>query len=346
MSTLSSSTVTILDVARRAGVSHTTVSLALRNSDRISTEVAERIRGIAQEMGYRPRLAAQLLRGNRTGRVALILPRGVTGTHPGFFSMIMSCFVHACERQEIGYHIELLDAMDNIQHELPDSVANGLVDSALLVGWYNPSLKRVLEQHGCPWVSLEEPDDHAVMSDVSSGVYGAVQHLAAMGHRRIAMMHGNCRYRVHEASLKGYQRAIADFSLEPVIVQATVPKQDSRRDMLAANYHDAARVLGLVPRPTAVISSGMLEVRHIIQVAGERGIKIPSELSLIAVGHAGDALAMWPVITSVQADWMAIVSNALRMVHRLAAGKKLEENQIIIPTRLVEGDTIARPQSA
>lgn len=340
------SSITIMDVARKVGVSHTTVSLALRNSDRISHDVAERIRAVAQEMGYRPKIAAQLLRGNHTGRVALVIPRGITGTHPGFFSMVLSHFVQACETHEIGYHVELLDSQADAVHELPDSVAGGLVDGVILVGWFNDSLKQVLARNNCPWVSIEEPDEFSVSSSFSDGVYGAVQHLAALGHRHVALMAGDTRYLVHNAVRQGFERAVAEFSLRSLVIPYAVPKEDTRPCFLATCLLQARQFMELTDKPTAVVSSTMLVVRHLILLAMQNGTRIPQDLSLIAIGHSGDAQAMWPIITSVQSDWGGLASNALGMVMQLVARKKLSENHVMVPTRLVEGDTVGPPRSA
>lgn len=334
-----------MDVARKVGVSHTTVSLALRNSDRISQDVADRIRTVAHEMGYRPKIAAQLLRGNRTGRIALVLPRGITGTHPGFFSMVLSHFVQACETQEIGYHIELADSSDCAMHELPDSVAGGLVDGVILVGWFNDSLKQVLAHNNCPWVSIEEPDEFSVSSSFGDGVYGAVQHLAALGHRRIALLAGDPRYLVHQAARNGFERATAEFSLKSTIVEHESVVGESRAKLLNSCMQQARVALDQHEMPTAMISSSILVVRHVILLALQRGLQVPRDLSLIAVGHAGDAQAMWPIITSVQSDWSGLVNNALRIVIQLVGRKKLFEKQVIVPTRLVEGDTVSSVRS-
>lgn len=329
-----------MDVARKAGVSHTTVSLALRNSDRISSDVAERIRAMALEMGYRPKIAAQLLRGNRTGRIALVLPRGIAGTHPGFFSMVLSYFVQVCETHEIGYHVELLNSDESSVHVLPDSIAGGLVDGVVLVGWYNDSLKQVLADNRCPWVSIEEPDEYAVISGIADGVYGAVQHLAALGHRHIAFLGGDTRYLMHKASLDGYERAVTEFSLRPVIIPSRGYTGEARQKMLQSCMAQAQDCLSLPELPSAAISSSMLVMRHIILLAVQKGINIPGDLSLVSVGNSGDAQAVWPVITSVQGDWAGLVGNALRMVMQLVSRKNRVEKQVVVPTRLVEGDTV------
>ena len=184
-----SSNVTLKDIAAQAGVSHTAVSAALHGTGRISDEKREHILSVAKKMSYRPRLAAQMLRSNRTGHLGMIVC-GVNLTDlmdSGFHGPIVSSFIQACEERDIRYHIEFAKEAVNPDDDFipPAYFSGGMVDGALVVGYCDQPFAHWLEHENTrPWVSVGESAAYFVKDNSEQNVYQVAQHLVALGCER------------------------------------------------------------------------------------------------------------------------------------------------------------------
>jgi LacI family transcriptional regulator len=336
---------TLRDVARRAGVSHTTVSMALCGSTRVAAATAETIRKLAREMDYQPRVAAQLLRGRRTGQVGLLFTGGVEAAETGFTGPILGQFIKACESDGLRYHIEFLDP-DNDANGAPYQFTSGLVDGALVAGWVNPAVRKWLGDHPhYPWVSVDEPAQYAVTTAADEGVYQALRHLAALGHRRLVYCGGPNEYLTHRLGREGLQKAVVDFRLTLCDVFATsfsLP-HPSPRDEMQMHLSWAQRVLCLADRPTAAVCHGVDPARALIYAAMQMGLRIPQDLSIISYGTGIYAEKSYPSLSCIEPDFAAVVRQSLAMLQRRLAGRSIDQRTLAIPPRLVLRDTVSGP---
>ncbi|MBN4061062.1 LacI family DNA-binding transcriptional regulator, partial [bacterium AH-315-I18] len=208
--------VTMQDVANRLGVSHTTISQVLRGVGRISEERQHEIRRVVQEMGYHPHVGAQLLSRKKTGQLGLIISQSLDiALESGFFGPILGNFISACQEEGQSYDIEVVSLDEAQPFEPPRQLTGQLVDGTLIAGGLRPALADWLRTQNRPWVCIDDEAPYSVHSLLDDGVYQAVQHLAALGHRRIAFMGGPMKYRSHRLMRDGFDRAVLDFRLNP-----------------------------------------------------------------------------------------------------------------------------------
>ncbi|RME61434.1 MAG: LacI family transcriptional regulator, partial [Caldilineae bacterium] len=177
--------VSIKDIAAAAGVSHPTVSRALRGQGRMSEETRARILALAQEMGYTPNLVARGLVTQRTNSIGLV----VTYIEDPFHSEI----IRGVERivQENGYSLFLASTTADPEQELQvvrsfqGRNVDGIIVSASLVG---DRYADILEELGIPIVLInchaEGSNLYTVMHDDYAGAQQVVQHLIDTGNRR------------------------------------------------------------------------------------------------------------------------------------------------------------------
>lgn len=344
--------VTIRDLAREANVSPATVSLALRGSSKISDSCTKKVREVARRMNYRPRLAAQLMRSKRSGRIGLVLPPTASNRSQavmGFESPVLRDFVAACSRENIGYHIEFFagSAPTPDQIDPPKDLLNGLVDGVVLAGFVDENLRAWLAgQDEYPWVSLGDLAEHAVMDATDLGFYAAVQHLAALGHRKIAFACGNQKYAVHRLARAGFDRAVEEFALGSWCGEHTLstePPLGQRSAERAAIFQWARALLDGDDRPTAVVCTSSLTARTLVALALERGLRIPDDLSIIAHGPAEMMEHGYPEISAIEPDYEQMVAISLSMMKRLIAGKSVDKPNVRVTPWTVMRDTVARP---
>ncbi len=340
--------VTIREIAAKAGVAVCTVSSALHGTGRISEVERERIRALASELGYQPQVAAQLLRSRTTGHVGLVLSGeanaiSVLGT--GHAGPILGQFLNLCEKRDVPYYVEFFRPKEAAAFSPPAKMAGGLVDGVIVGGYVSKELRAWLQQEHWRWVSLCEPSDFCVLSADDVSTYEAVQQLATLGHRRIAYAGGSRKYLTHRLALAGFNRAMRDLKLPPVgddwvSISGCTSEVATCREV-ASGQSWAARILAAKPRPTAIIALGTSFVRGIIHQAAQMGLKVPHDLSVIAVGLGVDAERAIPALSTMELDFGSLVDQALQMLLRRLEGHNEKPRAIRIPPRLVMRETVA-----
>ncbi|MAX24696.1 MAG: hypothetical protein CMJ19_09350 [Phycisphaeraceae bacterium] len=344
-----SSNVTLKDIAAQAGVSHTAVSAALHGTGRISDEKREHILSVAKKMSYRPRLAAQMLRSNRTGHLGMIVC-GVNLTDlmdSGFHGPIVSSFIQACEERDIRYHIEFAKEAVNPDDDFipPAYFSGGMVDGALVVGYCDQPFAHWLEHENTrPWVSVGESAAYFVKDNSEQNVYQVAQHLVALGHRRIAFLHGDVSFDSNEEGLHGFERACLDFPMDTKSQWVHYIPMMPRRDGMHKTAEWARTCLAESDRPTAVICKGMGVARAVVSVAQQLQLDVPHQLSVIGFGTQAEAERSYPCMAHIQPDYPKIVHQALYILEQRLAGRDVANSSSLVAANMVWQDTVAPPQ--
>lgn len=214
--------VTITDIAQAAGLSPATVSLVLNNRpSRISEGTKNKIRTLAQEMGYRPSIAAVNLRTRRSYTLGLVIPDIRNDYYATYakgledycqemnWSMVL-CTTNQNPLREKQY-IEALYAqnIDGIALLTTPSSADGSIyvsNRKLLLSMNVPIIQADL-------TSYEEPIN-AVICDHEKGGYIATRHLLSLGHRKIVFIIGPSCLEGSQSRLKGCKKAFKNYNLE------------------------------------------------------------------------------------------------------------------------------------
>ncbi|GMA15312.1 LacI family transcriptional regulator (plasmid) [Deinococcus metallilatus] len=286
--------VTIADVAREAGVSAATVSLALNGSPRISAETRRRVAEVAAALHYLPNHAAASLRRQVTNTVALVVPE--IG-NPIYMEMAKTIQRAAQQR---GYHLHLISTegqADEEQHAL-ETLARRLVDGLVLISLRGAAaLREPLSQVRGPVVVIGrvgEPLCDNVMVDSAAGAGMAIRHLWEHGRQQVAFINGMSgtvpateRARgVHEVyrqagrTLPTALTVQADFTLEGGY-RATQQLLD------AGEAFD-----GLYCANDLMAIGAMRALRH-------HGLKVPRDVAVIGMDDIRDCLITTPTLSSV-----------------------------------------------
>ena len=305
---------TIRDVARIAGVTCATVSMAINGRGSVSGKTREKIRRIAQDLDYQPKLAAQLMRANSTGHIGLILPGPKTSevgvwNHPG---AILANFIHLCEQREVPYHVETWADSGSEKITPPRQLVHGLSDGVLIGGYVAPALLDWLDARKVPWVNIDEPADYCVLSRDDRGSYMAVERLAALGHQRIAYAGGPVKYLTHRLALEGFQRASAEFALVHDSDRwVLLSERDDPYSQMALTGQWIKALLSLRNPPTAVVCQDMVMARTVIYEALRMGFDIPGDLSIISSGLGVDADKSPPPLSTIEVDYLSLVQQSM-----------------------------------
>lgn len=329
---------TIHDVAARAGVSKSLVSLALRGSSKVSDSSREAIEKAAAELGYRPNAQARSLADRRSRTIGInmaeldnpIFPQMLSGAHGvirarGYNTMLVSGERDPeLESTELAKLLEFqVEGLMLISHRLPAATVRSLSAEVPTV---------VLTLRG-----ITGPGIDTVTTDDEAGARMAMQHLFDLGHTRIAHISGG--------------------TLEPAVVRERV----YREQMDAAGLTDLIRVapgdltnlgglegarqmLSEGPAPTAIFASNDNSAIGAMAACQERALRVPEDVSIIGYdGAALGALRTLSLTTIAQPLTEMGHLGAERLFDRLD-GRKVANRSIVLEPELLTRGTTAPPR--
>ncbi|SHI34003.1 substrate-binding domain-containing protein [Wenxinia saemankumensis] len=270
-------------LARHLDLSIGTVSRALNAKPDVSAATRDRVLAAARELGYRPNHSGRALRHGRTGTVGLVVETGSPTSLAGdaFFMQLTDAM------QEVlagaGTDLVLLpcrSADDPIEF-LRRQVARRMVDALVITATrrQDPRIAMLLEE-GMPFLALgrsETPGDWPWIDlDFDGVVRRAVTELAALGHRRIALVAPRRDVNLARLWTDGYRAAIREAGLvadEGLILRLSVSENGGRQA--------AEAVLGMKPRPTAILLVSEMLATGLYGRLAEAGLEVGRDLSVI-----------------------------------------------------------------
>ena len=324
--------VSIKDIARLAGVSHSTVSRALRRSPLIPSETAERIRRIAESQGYSPSAVARGLVTNKTEAIGVV----VTSIADPFNGEVVAGIEELANEQ--GYTVILANSNADPDREV--SVVRGFqarrVDGILVASSRVGALHTpLLSELQIPIVLLNNQHPsafvHSVRFDNETGAYQAVRHLVELGHRNVAYL--GDRFGLHSDSERyaGYCRMMAEAGLE--VNESLITRADGKPTgaRLAAQQLFSSK-----PTPTAIFCYNDMTALGVLSEAAVQGISVPESLSVVGFDDIFFASYLNPSLTTVRQPMKEMGRCAMQLL--LALLRKEETERAI----LVEGELVIR----
>jgi DNA-binding LacI/PurR family transcriptional regulator len=324
--------VTSVDVARRAGVSQSTVSLVLsgKSAGRISARTEEAVRRAAEELGYRPNVAARALRTGAARTVGLVV---TDVTHP-FFGFVLRGAQIAAWRA--GYAVALVDVANDPDRERAsfEALRAGPVDGFLFFTIDPPeqSDERIVA------IEVQPPGMPSVRFDIERGTDLAVRHLLELGHRRIGHLASELDAETFRLRRSRVDALLSAAGLEPARRAAAAFRFDAA--------HRAALPLLAGPEPpTAVFCDDDILAGGVYLAARERGIRIPDDLSVVGFDDLPFARVFDPPLTTIAIDPEALGGTAFDVLAELMAGNGPTPGRIL-PVALVVRESTAPPRDA
>lgn len=335
-------TTTMKDVARRAGVDVSTVSLAINNDPRIRRETRERIVQIAQELGYRKN---HLARGLRSGKSLTI--GAVVGHASAFWGEVLAGTQTALAERD--YHLLLDYAADEARREeiQIEALKGKRVDGFLIAPsdgdalTPRPAMLEVyllLREEQIPFVFVDRfvPGLEAdiVSADNLAAAETATRHLLSLGHTRIAYLYSPHRMNTAQRErLDGYQGAMRAAGLTPLTWEAVRPRPEKSEEGM-----EAMRELLLSPvgrGVTATLIATDTTAMGVLRALHEAGRRVPRDMALISFGGAFTADYLYPSLTTMTLPMRTLGAEATRLLLSRIEGEASPFQHIVLPTELV-----------
>lgn len=327
---------TIIDVAERAGVSKSLVSLVLRDAGRVSPGRREAVLTAARELGYRPNAVARSLVRQRSHVLGVML----SDLHNPYFAECVDGIAELAD----GYrtilttgHLDRTREMDGIE-----TLLELQVDGLLLVG-------STVTTSAIRTVSLEVPivtvtravhvdSVDSVVNDDRAGAALVVDHLVALGHRRIAHIDGGGGAGARSRRT-GYERAMGRHGLAAhvMIARGAFTRKGGAHGMrvlLAAN-----------DRPTAVFVANDLAATGVLEVLDRAGLRVPEDISIVGYDNTQLAGSYRYDLTTVDQPRREMGRRAVSLLlERIRGERDTPRHVVLSPTLVVRRSTGPPPR--
>ena len=343
--------VSIKDVAKRAGVSASTVSLVLNGSDKVKHETAYKVRQVIEELHYVPNQAARSLVTREKKVISMIR---ISNT---------AVPVADCDLFDYSADTLVLDMLPGVQSVLaqygysllidfyvpldvsPEQISvfdSKKIDGAIFVGGMVPeSAIEKIRASGIPSIfafSRHKQTDY-IDTDPDQGIYLATKHLLDQGHTDIAFVNGSLYSQTTELKMDGYCRALEEAGLR------LRPEWVTNAEFIGkAGYQSMQQLWERGIRPTAVVCGCDNIAMGAYRFLYEKGLRCPEDVSIIGFESSMLSMHCVPPMTSVYVSKKEIGEEAARMLINRIRNPKAKPINMIIPPKLSCRNSVAAPK--
>ena len=325
------------DVARRAGVSHQTVSRVINDSPNIRAGTRDRVLQAIDDLGYRPNGLARALAHGRSRRIGLLME---SSSHYGPMNMLRGVEIAA---RRAGY------AATTFSVTSPDEFEQGIdflrdqrVDALAVITPRQESLDslaRVRLPRACVLVGSVIPDAERgevaglqrVGVNQALGARLAVEHLIGLGHRTIAHLAGPADWFDAQVRRDEWRRTLAASGLPvPPVVEG---------DWRPQSGYDATEAILAIPGVTAVFAANDQMALGLVHGLSDRGLDIPGDVSVVGFDDIPESAHFRPPLTTVHQDFQAVGEVAVGVLLEALGEDAAPTSGQIVPDLVVRGST-------
>lgn len=329
--------ITIKDIAKLAGVSHTTVSRALNDSPLISEETKQKIRQIAEEHNYIPNYSARSLKLDKSFNIGLFFTTIDEGTATQFFQLAVQGVNKIVKSKNYN---TLIKGITDYKGDY--SLVNKKQFDGIIVVSQSKSDDSFIDyvvKQDIPIVVVNRDLGDRVVKNISyddrNGAYEAVNHLIGAGHEAIAFIKGKKEFTNTLERESGYYAAMMEHEL-------TVDK-----GFIASgnfSYHDGykamKKILDSGAQPTAAFVSNDEMALGAIKAIVERELSVPEDISIIGFDNSDLCDYLMPELTSVNRAIDVMTSMAAEHIFKIVEGKKTDLSKVLLKCQLVERKSV------
>ncbi|MBI1881186.1 MAG: LacI family DNA-binding transcriptional regulator [Chloroflexi bacterium] len=332
-------TVTIKDVARRTGLSLSTVSRALNKSGYVSQDTQRRVDEAVAELGYQPNWMARSLKGKPSRLIGLIMP-DVSSSYDNTIIQLVCNTLHA-------HNYELILCLSNEDPAIDLGYLKILQEKRVAgliyiypAGGSNSAFVRELASQGMPIIELnrrrEEDLLDAVLADNVQGAYQITKYLIELGHRRIGLVLGETELTTGKNRLTGYRRALDDhgIAIDPLLICiGSFSRQHGERG--------TRQLLQLTERPTAILAGSNRILMGMLGALRQEGLRIPDDVSVATFNDTEWLSFLTPPITVVDVaiDEMAQLAVDLLLRRLVSPSKTYRPTTYLLSTSLIKRES-------
>lgn len=324
--------ITMLDIAKKAGVSKATVSMVLNKRDHcISEETKQKILKLAKELNYIPNSLARGLSTKKTGTIGIILP---DITNP-FFASIARAIEDSANL--LGYNVMFCNADNEIDKELEyiKLLISKLVDGVIFIaGGESKSSVEMLKSNNIPFVLVDRymesyKDEYGVYLLNEAGVIQGIEYLYNKGNRRIAFVKGHEHLQISNERLKGYKRAMNKYGIYD---EKLIFKGDFN---IEGGIKATEAILKDLGKVDAIFYSNDIMALGGMKVLLRKGFKIPEDIRIMGFDNIDICEIFEPELTTIAQPIYDMGRESCKLLIDVINNLSIEKKQIYFDTELI-----------
>ncbi|MFH0772110.1 MAG: LacI family DNA-binding transcriptional regulator [Candidatus Omnitrophota bacterium] len=337
MMRISKKNVTIKDIAKCAGVAHSTVSLAMNRRAHVSPRMREKILRIAEEMGYQPNMMARSLICKKSSTVAVIYPEDSRFFEKTYFLMLIEGIQNACKKHNRGlmfFGIDLAkgETCQKISKKwqvnpiiiINADYAKGIFSEIKELNSNGIYFSLITKYFGSEMVN-------SLFVDNFEGVKLALEYLAGLGHKRVGYISGNLDSFDGFERLNAFKKISANLGLdqsEELITYGDFTFESAEREI--------SKLLRLKRRPTAVFAANDYMALAAIRKIKTSGLSIPKDIAVMGFDDTLEAAYVEPGLTTIKQPLREMGEKAVDLAIRNMEHPALKPQSMIFKPELIK----------
>jgi DNA-binding LacI/PurR family transcriptional regulator len=334
--------ITIKDVAKKAGVAPSTVSRVISDSSTISEETKKKVRKVMDELGYHLNLNARILVQKSSQTVGIVMKNSTSASllNP-VFPELLNGISDYCNKQDFSICLTSGKSEEEIFQDTVKIVRGKKVDGIIVM--YSKKDDKVvpyLLECGIPFVVIGKPayETNKIMYVDNDNVLAAKEatdHLINLGHKRIGFIAGDPRFEVSKSRFNGYRESLSENNIDITdgYVKNFPIDQNEQGKQVIKN------LMRLPEPPTALLVSDDLHALFVLLVLRELNLKVPEDVSVLAFNNTVMSKLSSPPLTSVNIQTYQLGNEAARCLIDLIKDPDMAKKSVIIPTTIEERES-------
>ena len=313
-----SNQITIKDIARKLGISPSTVSRALKDHPDISSETKKQVNKLAKDLNYQPNAIALSLKHSRSFTIGVIIPETVHY----FFSSVISGIEDIA--YDAGYNVMICQSAERYDRELSNSqmLYSNRVDGLLVSlakGTENFDHLKFFQDNNIPIVFFDRGTDafpcDQVLIDDYKAAFDATDFLIKRGHRKLIHLSAPLTLKIGAERYRGFYDALVSNQIEPL----------NNHSFLADNFELSFNVVNELIEsgnmPDGFFSVNDLTALGAVLALKNHGIKIPEDVGVVGFGNGQNTNLTDPALTTIDQNGYEMGKVAAQLLlKRIATG--------------------------
>lgn len=325
---------TIKDVAKRAGVSVTTVSRVLNNTAPVNVNTRQKIMKAIQDLHYTPNIIAQGMRTKKSKTLGIIIPDYV---NPFYYELLK--YIEDAVRLQ-GYHMIISSTQEDVEDETGyiSDLVNRNIDGMIVCSYKGAeeTINYLLKlSRDIPVIFMDNLEVkkavNAVYTDGYEGMKEITKHIISQGHQKIAFIKPLARYHVANDRYQGFVDAMREAALTVFKELVYEGNYHVESGYAAARYFMDENKM----KPTAIVSATDLMAIGAVNYIKSRGLNIPGDIAVAGYDDIYMSKLVSPPLTTYKQPIHKIAQNAVDMLVHKINHPKAKNRQLVLKGELV-----------
>jgi len=328
--------VKLADIAEQLGVSTVTVSKALSGQKGVSEAMREKIKQLADELGYKQPSAVKKEKSVKSYNIGVLVSEKYLGEYASFYWRMYQSVATRAVQKECFTMLEVVSLEDEAEANLPKIVLERKVDGLILIGRLRTEYLGALRQNTqIPIVYLDFYDEHqmsdAVISNSYYGTYMLTNYLIEHGHEKIAYV-GTLLFTASIIDRYfGYRKSMLEHGIE-VPQEWIISDRDMECGVVEVDIHPDQ----MKDMPTAFVCNSDLTASMVINQLEEQGYRVPEDFSVVGFDNYLFPGLCDVEITTYEVDIREMANKAIHVLLKKVSGERYKQGITIVEGRLVE----------